>query len=62
MVALQCCMVSVAQQSESAICLHTSPLEPSILPIKVATEHQGELAIYAILHVVVYTKKKKKVC
>ena len=55
-------MVSVAQQGESAICLHISPLEPSILPIKVATEHQGELATYTILHVVVYTKKKCVSC
>ena len=35
-------------------------IEPSILPIKVATEHQAELAIYAVLHMVVYMKKKKK--
>ena len=36
-------------------------IEPSILPIKVATEHQAELAIYAVLHMVVYMKKKKSV-
>ena len=35
-------------------------IEPSILPIKIATEHQAELAIYAILHMVVYTKQRRQ--
>ena len=37
-------LVSAAQQSESAVCIHISPLL-DFLPIKVTTEHRGELSV-----------------